>query len=318
MTRALPRLTACAIAACAALAACGEETTPAPGDAVIDAMRPAARASAIALTEAYSGFGAPIQDVALLANPDAPWLGRGVVLLADGTAALIDLTEGVFVVHAMNEASTVHAAAAFQLRGSPAPLVITAGGEARLSAYIYDGPGASLLPAPLDLNALGDAEVLGACVIQADEARLDLALVSTDTVTPIRIRDAGADALSVEALIDETAMDDTCPARLRGEATGASDVDFAQTDGVSLRVEAREDASVMRVGSGAALPDVDVTIDDGINAQAPALQRVAVHGSNFGGSYNAGVVLVADQETVGVIALDDVVSNARAAPASAT
>ncbi|MCG8443715.1 MAG: hypothetical protein MI723_18080, partial [Caulobacterales bacterium] len=198
------------------------------------------------------------------------------------------------------------------------------GGEAgEAKAFVYIAAEDLLTEAPMDPVA-PDLDLVGLCPVRATDSRIDLVAVGQQQAQAWRIADRGADALAAEPIPDAPAAEE-CVARLRRRAAGLSFAIDAQPDevsdaaaaslgGVGVEIAAVPDAGVLRVrvdGEGEA---VEMTVDAAMNAAAATRpSRVAASGANFGGSYGGGVVLVTQGGVISVLALDDVVAEARRA-----
>lgn len=311
---------AAALSAFALLAACGEPAPPPPPPA------PAADPTVTAV-ERFGQIGGRVTALALLPSP-TPYLGRGLAALASGDMAILDLTDGIVQRTKAPRAEAIAVAPEFSLRGATLPLVVLAGGELTAPApflLVLSDKGPSLAPIPADPIA-PDFTANGVCTARATPALIEIIVLGDEKAERWRLRDKGAETLASERLEALPALVGArrCAAlgdgglaaldtagKIAGKGPGGA-LDIAAIDAAGRafglvaapaagRISALDPADgrtvvALRVAAGLNTADVG----------RPAL--VAASPANFGGSYADGVVLVAEGESVTVVALADVKS----------
>lgn len=321
-------------AAGALLAACDAPDEPAPEPNEIVTQTPRIEATAI---EGYSGFAGDVTAIALLPNAQPP-LGRAVAALNAGGFVVIDLAFGEVTPVEGPRVGALAAAPGFQLRGSPAPLLLAAGGElAHPQAWVFLADENALVEIPSDPIA-PDATVRGLCVSRETPAYLDVVVLTDASAQTWRVSDRGGETLAAEmtsetplsrpadrcAVIDgalATVADNGMTRLVDDRAWGFSDgADVVAappaTDAItpgSWGLVARPDAGRLSAISPSG-DEVEVGLEAGLNT--PVVREpgvLAASTANFGASFNTGVLMVAYQDRVNVLALDTLVDAAAGA-----
>jgi hypothetical protein len=317
------------IAAVAALlAACGPDMTPGEEE-VVAPRTPRIEARA---ADTYGDLGGRVVDLVLIPN-EQPFLGRALAALDGGGYAVIDFAEGA--VGRIDAPSTqfLIAAPGFQLRGSPAPLVIAAGGAlASPQASVFLPLDGELIPMPMDPVA-PDGPIRAMCAERVTEALVDL-VIFTDTAMELwRVRDRGGDQLTAERVETTPITDATvsCTA-LNGEVVAVSDdgrtrvigqTRWGLQDGVDVAGLERADGWWTIVArpdaAGASLIDpyaaeIEVAFAAGLNTPATTTPaQLTASAANFGGSFGDGLVAVSQGDRVNVVELGGLISEAKRA-----
>lgn len=318
----------------AVLAAAGALALSACGDANLDAEEetgPAATPRIEArFVDGYSELGGGVVDIALIPNAQ-PFLSRGLAVLDTGGYGLIDFAQGETSHIAGPLASSLVAAPDFQLRGSPAPLVIAAGGDLGAPrAYVFLAEDGELVDLPMDPIA-ASAPVRGVCAERITEALVDLLVITDEAVEHWRVSDRGEEQLSAQ-LTDTTPTERpiVACATVNGEIVGVAENGVTRTLGDSTwgfqdaadvaGVEESDGwwAIVTRPAEGGAslvsplAESVDVSFLGGFNTpDTTAPNQVTASTANFGGSFSGGVVVITQDDRVNVLDLAGLVASAK-------
>lgn len=246
-----------AMAAMAAMAAgCGAgEDADAPTEV---AEESAQRVITLGASDYFPNVGGDVRALAFLPHP-TPWRGRVLAAFATeggGALALINVAAGDVALAPFARAEALVTAPAFELRGSPAPLVLAAGGaleQVTVSLYIEQAPDlaalvdaepgapeqpgvstARLAPVPTEPIA-PDLDIERICPLRATNALVEFIVVDPAYAEVWRLRDVGGDALGAEKVRDapEAAGAAACAPRSGGRAV-TLDANGQLNDGPSL------------------------------------------------------------------------------------
>lgn len=298
-----PRTYFLAAGVTALLAGCGpSEDAGAPVETAPEEARPILNLGA---ADYYPAIGGEVRALAALPQP-TPWRSRILAALATpggGALAALDLAAGDVALLPFPRVGALVTAPEFELRGSPAPLILAAGGAlegVRVSLYIdaqpnldsvlgvdgTDAPaaggGATLAPVPTEPIA-PDLDIQRICALRATNALVEFIVVDPDYAEVWRLRDVGGDALAAEKVRDaaEAAGSTACAPRSGGRA-------------VTLDAEGRLGESGPALLSLAVAP-----LNDGFGGEAVLGARTGV-GSGASGEAR---LVAADPDTGDVLAL---------------
>ncbi len=344
-----------AAAACALLAACGaSEDADTPTEDAADA---APALITLGASDYFPNLGGDVRALTFLPNP-IPWRGRVLAALATeggGALAVANVASGEVGLAPFPRAGAILAAPAFELRGTPAPLLLAAGGALEtvtVSLYLeqqpdlaalVDGEAAApdqpsvatvrLAPVPTEPIA-PDLDIERICPLRVTNALVEFLVVDPEYAEVWRLRDIGGDALGAEKVRDapESAGAAACAPRSGGRAV-TLDSEGRLGDSATLRSLAvaplndgfgGEAVLGARGSAGAELVALDpdsadvlalARVEAQLNTVAIAAPDViAASPGNYGGSYNQGVLVVAEGPALSVIALDTVVDALLNAP----
>lgn len=177
-----------------------------------DAAEPRDLAREVSVTEAFTGVDGGADSLVFLPDDDAPSAGLLVTATREGGLDVFNSDGELRARHAGGRLSGLAAAPGFQLRGSDLPLVFGSVPEAdRIFGYaIVSADDIQVLDLPLAEIAT-DRGVAGLCLSREGVGYVDLVILNTGASAEIwRVRDAGDDLLSVEAI---EAFDLPAPAR---------------------------------------------------------------------------------------------------------
>lgn len=263
----------------------------------------------------FDDLGAPVRDIALAPNPSEPWRSR-ILALLDSEIGVLDLDAETVSRQAIVDAVSLTVGPDFQLRGVSAPLIVTVGATG-VNAYLLITDTDELVSAPL-LTPAEPAALTGACLVEASPTGLTFAARAADGASQVwRVRDAGDDALALERLdaaLSQTSQDCVDAAGRQLVRTNRLDVPSSETGDTDVAIDLKSDLvvsaspgdGVVRIGRGAGQA-VNIRVETAFNAQGkPAPERVAASSASFGGSFGGGVLVVSQDESVSVLALDDV------------
>lgn len=273
---------------------------------------------------------------ALLALPDRAQPRNSLILAArdGGGITAISLVYGETTDYDARAFSSLVAAGEFALRDIEAPLVAGVGpGMTAPEAYLFIPDRGGLVGVPSEPIA-PDINAQFLCATGATDGALQFVVIGRDTAEEWRLLDTGSELLTAEKLRD------------RPDARGAQTCGRLRTPGgVVLAQGVQLDADGPVIGDVAPLPqrngagdamfafvaweeqdfalidaiDGDVitnlTIVEGVNVDpAPTSSAIAVDWANFGGSFSGGVIALAHDDRVSVLALDRALSAAGVTP----
>jgi len=309
-----------------ALAACDTQQEIVAEPTEIVSGTPSVEATAI---EGYEDLGGDVTDLLLIPNAQ-PFLGRGLVSLATGGFVAIDFAFGEHQAIEGPRVGFMTAAPDFQIRGEALPLVIGAGGElTHPRAWLYLVDDALMVEVPMDPIS-PDAPVLGLCAERTTAAYIDLVVLTPDAAQTWRISDNGGEQLTAEMTHEEPLTRTTLQCAVVNHelaavaASGATRVlgssAWGFSDGVDVASAPSEDgdwALVARPSEqmvSAVSPEgeeVEIQLVAGLNTPSIAAPyAITASAANFGASFNAGLLMVADGDRVNVIALDTLLNAA--------
>ncbi len=299
----------------------GPASVDAPGDAPADAP---GDELVLTVIERFNDLGAPITALAALPDRSEPWKGRAIAAKQGGGLTFIDLTFGELTEVDSPEFSSMVTAPAFQLRGSNTPLIVATGPTlTEVQAYVYIMGNDIFQAVPTEpITVEGGVQLL--CAVRNTEALVEFIVVGATEAAQWTLRDDGGDALAAEKVADRPeAAGATACASAGGRDTLFLDADGALFDGVrGLAASVLEHqpnpaeivnvALIARRGGGFAVADpatgevlARARIQTGLNAEGIAsASKMAVADGNYGGSYNAGALLLSSGDSVVTIALD--------------
>lgn len=332
-----------------ALISCGETQGPTDGTQTTAAATPSPASPAassagdgaqsipsnqpvdISVALQVNDIGSDVTAVAALLDRDVPGQSKILAARDGGGVAVIDPIFGEFTVYDTREFSSMAVAPDFSLRTIEAPLIVGIGpGMDAPAAYLFLPEQGGFLPVPTqDIAPAMGAELV--CVVSANAAALDVLVVGRYSAEEWRITDLGADLLTAEKRGDR---DDA-----RGQTTCgnvSTPGGYRLTAGAQLRPDNRTISEVAALPSGDglgfensafvafedggfAIADVtdgmvtdEVVIGAGVNVAAVTQSTaLLLEPGNFGGSFSGGVVVLAHDEMVSVLALDQMLAATR-------
>jgi hypothetical protein len=280
------------------------------------------------VVEGYPALGGNVVDLALVPNTQ-PFLGRGIAALDSGGFAIIDFALGETSRLEGPRVGFLAAAPDFQLRGSPAPLVIGAGGAlAAPQAWVFLAEEGELVEMPMDPIA-PEGPVRALCAERATEALIDLLVFTDSALERWRVSDRGQERLAAERL-DSTPIERpiVACAGVGGEVVGVSETGVTRalgqarwgfSDGSDVASIERSDGGWAIVARPPAVSliaplsdEVAVIFEEGLNAPTmPAPGQVAASAANFGGSFGEGILILAQDDRVNAFELNSLITSAK-------
>ena len=288
----------------------------------------------VLVTAAFVGVDGGAGSLDFLPDPDAPSLGYVVAAPRDGGLDFFNMDGELVTRHAGVRLTGLATAPGFELRGESLPLVFGASPDSdTVHGYAVVRSGARVLDLPLQAVEPQDG-VAGLCLLREGTGFVDLVILGTGASAEVwRVRDAGTDQLSVEA-IRSFAL--PAPARqcdtydgeiftaspgggltrmtadgtILAEATaGVSAVSVAEFSGTRLVLATDGSSDVLRVFDARTLePRDDVLVVDGLST--PGIGRPAAleaSEENYGfTAYSNGMLAIFDaaDQRVKVISRD--------------
>jgi hypothetical protein len=305
----------------AALAACDNT-----GSNIAGGM--GAQKESVVLT-AIENYALPLPIAAMQAAPaTSPFRSRILIRLDDGSLHALNLAVGE--IKAI-DALTVDAfgyAGAFQLRGVAAPLLIAAGDRVQL--HLFDAETGSTMQIPATtVRPMRGANAI--CILDDTPAKAEFAVIGAGSVTAYEVRDVGEELLQLSETTPAAVSPQSrsCIEQALGAQIELGTSGIVVTQNKTTIARDLNGATVASVGftavdneiiTLAALPakgqilarsdrpntaDVHFKVQGGVNSVAIEVPTaMAISAANFGGSYNSGVAVLAENNQIAIISLD--------------